>query len=192
MVAIVAGRGLGLAGTSADALGSRGVVGTAGTGRGGDNVYVNAANGNLVVQRLDELVKTTGSDMGLLRTYNSKGVLSGANGDGDDNWRIGFKRQVTGLAGTANTAGSTVTRVDADGATQGYTYDSNSQKYISTDGAGSYDTLVFSAGQWTWQDGNSRVSEVYGWSGGTGKLLSSRDLDGNTITYTYHPVFAGC
>lgn len=55
MVAIVTGNSLGLAGGSANVLGSRGQIGVAGSGQG-DAAYVNAQTGNLVIQRQGELL----------------------------------------------------------------------------------------------------------------------------------------
>ena len=53
MVSVVTGSGAGLVG-SKDVLGSAGELGNAGTGRAGERLTVNAANGNLVVQDRDE------------------------------------------------------------------------------------------------------------------------------------------
>src|SRR5450759_1368000 len=107
MVAIVAGNGLGL--NMSSVLGSAGVLGLSNLGRGSDQAYVNAANGNLVVQARDELLVGRGPDALALRTYNSQGLLAG------DNWLTGVSRQVYPYTGTPNAAGSTVTRRGEDG-----------------------------------------------------------------------------
>jgi hypothetical protein len=51
MVAVIAGNGLGLSTGSASMLGASGQLGSALTGRGGDTAYVNAKNGNLIIDR---------------------------------------------------------------------------------------------------------------------------------------------
>src|SRR4051812_26400609 len=112
MVAVVSGNSLGLLNTSLNVLGAQGALGQPAQGRAGERVYVNAATGNLVVQNRDELVAGRGPDLSLLRTYNSQGLLNDDNGD---NWRLGVYRKVYNLAGTVNTAGSTVTRAAEDG-----------------------------------------------------------------------------
>ena len=56
MVAIVSGNSLGLELTSLGSLGSKGLFGLPGQGGSGEQVYVNAATGNLVVQRRDEFL----------------------------------------------------------------------------------------------------------------------------------------
>ena len=118
MTTVVAGNGLGLFNSSLGVLGSQGGVGADTLGKGGDRVYVNAATGNLVIQRQDEVLFGQGPDTGILRTYNSQG---GWDGDNADQWRIGLYKKVYLLTGTVNTAGSTVTRVDQDGAELVYT-----------------------------------------------------------------------
>lgn len=56
MVAIMTGTGLGLERVSGMVLGSRGQLGAASFGRYGENVTVNAATGNLVISRTDEIL----------------------------------------------------------------------------------------------------------------------------------------
>jgi YD repeat-containing protein len=183
MVAIISGNSLGLTSSSLDRLGQQGALGQSVHGRSGEGVYVNSTTGNLVVQRTDEVLMGVGPDVNVLRTYNSLGLM---NDDNNDNWRIGFYRQIKGLTGTAvNTTGSTITRVEADGAERLYTYDGS--KYVNSTGTGATDTLVYNTtnSQWTWTDGDSRITETYDWVAGNGKLLSTKDIDGNTVTYTY-------
>ena len=78
MVAIVSGTGLGLLGSSLYTLGGQkhAASGTATTGRNGDQVYLNAATGNLVMQQRDEFLASAGINTALTRTYNSQGMLS--------------------------------------------------------------------------------------------------------------------
>src|SRR5687768_762649 len=122
MVAIVSGNSLGLS-LSSFATGQNGMTGSAALGRNGQQIYVNSANGNLVLQRQDDRLLSTGLDVFAVRTYNSQGMF---DGDGNnDNWRIGFFRSVDSLTGTLNTTSSAITRTDADGARAIYRWDSN-------------------------------------------------------------------
>ena len=89
MVAVVSGSGLGLYSSSVSILGGAGAVGRAQNGRSGEQVFVNSATGNLVIQDQDESLKALGLDLGLIRTYNSQGKL---NDDNADNWKIGVYR----------------------------------------------------------------------------------------------------
>jgi YD repeat-containing protein len=182
MVAVVAGNGLGLLNTSALVLGSRGQFGSAGVGRDGEQVFVNAANGNLFIDRRDEFLIGKGVDAAVFRAYNSQGLLTDDNGD---NWRASVSRKVYNLTGTINTAGSTVTRVDWDGSETLYTYNSTRGQYLSTAGAGAYNTLSFASNVWTWTDGDSRMVETYAAANG-GRITASTDTDGNSLTYGYN------
>lgn len=205
MVAIVTGKGLGLSGLSYlptaptpglapqpdlctdDALGVGGGkaqiirLGTPGLGRANDNVYVNAATGNLVIQNQDEMLMGLGPEDVVVRTYNSLGTLSDDNGD---NWTPSVARRVYGVTGTRSTAGSTVTRTDWDGSQIVYTYDATKAAYVAKDGFGAYDTLTFSGSTWTWKDGDTGLTELYDDANG-GRITSSTDTDGNALSFTY-------
>ncbi|HOY69474.1 MAG TPA: hypothetical protein PLZ85_01275, partial [Methylotenera sp.] len=185
MVAVVTGNSLGLIGSSAGVVGNHGQLGSAATGQGGDVAFVNAATGNLTIQRQDELLIGVGADIGIVRTYNSRGTF---DYDNNDNWQLSLYRRVFGLTGTANTAGSSIKRTSADGAELTYTYDTTLAKYINKDGNGSFDTLSYSAGTnaWTWTDGDTRLTETYELqTAGTYRIKTLADTDGNALTYTY-------
>lgn len=183
MVAIVTGNGLGLERSSAFVLGSRGQLGGMTFGRFGENVTVNAATGNLMIGRTDEILIGQGPDAVISRAYNSLDSNSGF-GTGDS-WRLNVQRCVTGLTGTVNTAGSTVKLIDWDGSDIVFTYDTSKFLYVSKEGTGAYDTLSWMGGQsqrWTWTDGNSRMQDTFNSSG---QLLDSKDTNYNQLTYTY-------
>src|SRR5881398_3603170 len=110
MVAIVSGMRSGLQLNSGEVLGFRDVIGGPLQGRNGQDVAVNVAQGQLVVQDLDDLLAGRGEDAPVLRTYNSNGSLNDDNGDG---WTSGIA--MLRLTGTLNGPGSTLQRIAADG-----------------------------------------------------------------------------
>lgn len=182
MVAIITGRGAGIENSSVSLLGSRGALGNAQFGRFGDSVYVNAANGNLVVTGTDEMLVGRGPDAIISRTYNSLGAW---DGDNNDQWRAGVYRRVFGLTGAYEAPGSTIKRTDWDGSEQVYQWDDTKKIYWSTDGAGSYDTLKRLGTVWTWTDGQTQVTETYD-DTNSGRVTSRSDASGNTISYSYN------
>jgi len=179
MVGIVSGNEQGLLTGSLTLLNGGGAVGQANLGRQGEQVYLNAATGNLVIQNRDELLINQGLDAALVRTYNSQGQFTDDNGD---NFRIGFNKRLINLPATPNTTGTSITRINADGSESLYSYDETQGVYITSDGSGADDTLAFSGGSWTWTEGSSRITETYD---ANGQLQNSRDADGNTTTYNY-------
>lgn len=177
MVAIFAGAGTGLERGSGNIVGAGGTIGSAAFGRGGSQVQVNAANGNLVIARQDEYLSTVGDDVAVLRVYNSQGDLSDTNGD---NWRMGEHRQLRGLSGNANASGSSIDRVGADGAV--ITYSWNGSAYVGTDGAGAHDRITWDGSNWRWHDGDSGTVETYGTDL---RLAKSTDRSGNVTQFAY-------
>lgn len=186
MVAMFTGLGAGIERGSGSVLGNAGLLWSGGLGRADERVLVNAATGNLVVQQQDELLIGRGPDVAVGRSYNSLGNLSDENGD---NWRQSTDRRVHGLTGTANTSGSTVKRVSADGSEITYAWTAAQSAYVATDGAGAHDQLTWSGSSttWTWTDGDSQQTETYGYAAGSGRYLISRatDTKGNSLTFTY-------
>ncbi len=182
MVAIFTGSGVGFERGSGSTLGSLGLLGSSGLGRGGEQLFFNAATGNFMVSQRDEYLVGLGLDASVSRTYNSLGDLSDDNGD---NWRQGYDKRIVNLTGTLNTAGSTVQRVSGDGSVISYSWDASKSAYVATDGSGAYDTLTSSGGVWTWTDGDSQVKETYQAYGAYWRLSSQADTDGNTISFAY-------
>ncbi|HEY4082292.1 MAG TPA: LysM peptidoglycan-binding domain-containing protein [Burkholderiaceae bacterium] len=180
MVAIVSGNSLGLSLSSLATLGKNGTFGNASLGRNGEQAYVNVATGNLVLQDVDARLMGTGPDAVALRTYNSQGLQNDDNGD---NWAPGVYSQQVQLSGAPYTAGSTLTRTDADGATAIYTWDGDRGLYVSTDGSGAYDTLAYSPYACAWTDGDTGVVELYD---ATGRLIERTDVQSNTLSYWYN------
>src|SRR5262245_4495998 len=120
MVGIVSGISPGLELSSREVLGQAGATGNAIEGRNGQSVYVNVANGLLVVQGRDEYLAGHGEDAVALRTYNSAGQFNDDNGD---NWASGVVSLQ--LSGTLNVAGSTISRAGPDGSTAVYSFDAS-------------------------------------------------------------------
>ncbi|MET0183119.1 MAG: hypothetical protein ABW199_09560, partial [Caulobacterales bacterium] len=182
MVAIFTGLGSGFERGSGASVGAGGLLGAASLGRGGDNVFLNAATGNLLVSRQDEFLVGRGPDIALARTYNSLGALD----DNGDYWRQSTDRRVFGLTGTVNTAGSTIKRVSADGSE--ITYAWKGSYYETKEGEGASDRLTYSSGAntWTFTDGATQTTETYGAYGtGNWRITFATDVDGNALAFTY-------
>ncbi len=184
MVAIFTGAGAGFARGSSTLLGGAGQLGGSLLGRGGESVSVNAASGNLLISRQDEFLIGRGPDIAVARTYNS--LADAGDGDNGDNWQQSTTRRVFGLTGTLGTAGSTISRLGADGAVLVYTWDASRSAYVTEDGAGAFDTLTCASNIWTWKDGDSQQSETYQDYGGLyWRITAATDTDGNALAYTY-------
>lgn len=181
MVAIVSGNSLGLSLTSLVTLGSQAAMGAAGQGRNGEQVYVNVATGNLVVQDQDERLMGLGLGVTALRTYNSQGRL---DDDNADNWAQGIYRQQLALVGTLGAAGSQIVRVDQDGAQAIYSFDAAQAAYVNVDAAGAHDKITWSATAFTWTDGDTGLKQTYD-ATGSARLLSTTDTSGNSLSYNY-------
>jgi YD repeat-containing protein len=181
MVAVVSGNGLGLGTSSLNSLGSEGALGNASEGKAGEQVYINSTTGNLVIQDSEDYLAALGLDLPITRTYNSQGTLTD---DFGGEWRLGINERLINLTGTVNTAGSTIVKVFGDESQVTFTYDATKGEYIASGTAGAHDELTFNATtqQWTWVNGYTRQSETYDSSG---RLLSARDIDGNTRSYVY-------
>ncbi|MBL4761566.1 MAG: RHS repeat protein, partial [Gammaproteobacteria bacterium] len=171
-VAIVSGEALGLFHSSASQLGTTGT----GFGAAGDQLYVNANTGNLVIQRQDQVVKGHGVDASVVRTYNSQGNLNDSIGGQYFN----FQQHVV-APGVVNTAPKV--RVTADGYEQSFTYVS-ANHYVSEEGAGAHDTLNYENGNWVYTEGSSGLRETYE-NANNGQLLTRTDREGYGQRFEY-------
>ncbi|MEH6461584.1 LamG-like jellyroll fold domain-containing protein, partial [Chitinimonas sp. JJ19] len=168
-----------MSGTVAPSIGA-GVAGSS-HGQDGSNVYVNLSNGNLVLQRRDELLVGLGLDANTVRTYNSQARWKD---DNNDAWWLSGYRRLANIEGTMGQPGSSLDRIQADGSVQHFVFDV--YRYVSTDGAGAHDTLTLDQqGNWVWTDGSSQAREVYESYGSYWRMTSSKDLSGNTLNYVY-------
>ena len=176
MVAIVSGNHLGVN------LGSLGVLGrteggAAGQGSSGERVYVNVATGNLVVQDADEQLMGRGGAYQSLRTYNSQGHWV----DRGLNWSIHGAQRMVRMNGQWGQAGSSMVRLERDGAQASYLWDAQRQAYVSTDGGGAYRSFTRDGEHYVWHDG-AGTQERYS---ADGRLESHRDAQGRTTAYRY-------
>ncbi|MCF6437002.1 putative Ig domain-containing protein [Pseudoalteromonas sp. MMG022] len=177
MGAIISGEGLGLFNTSTSLLNQQG---KSQLGQASENVFVNAATGNLVLQHQDEQVKGLGLGLGVLRTYNSLGHF---DGDNDDQWRLGFLKSIS-VEGTRNQAGSVVTRVTADGFAQRFNYDAAKGEYVSHQGSGAHDSLTLNSdGSATLNIDGQNIKERYDSAGRLTAMISTQGHE-TTISYS--------
>src|SRR5580658_2808085 len=175
MVAIVSGSSLGLQSSLSQTWTN---LGGNVQGQNPQEINVNSATGNLIVQGQDEVLSAIGGGISLVRTYNSQGIING------DNWSLSVNEQLLGLTGTVNTAGSTITKQFGDGSQILYTYNSTLGLYTAALGRGADNTLKYNASssQWTWTDGSTQDTETYNSSG---QLLSSANTSGDVTSYSY-------
>lgn len=154
MVAFVTGSGLGLQNTSLKLIGSdQAAAGNPNTGRALEQVYVNAANGNLIIQRQDDLLVSAGIDMVSLRTYNSQGVI--AADKLNSGWRMSAVMSLANASAgiNPNAAGSQILRTDRDGSSYLYAYNSSGAyagKYTRADDPGARDAMSYASGSKRW------------------------------------------
>lgn len=173
MVAVFSGDTSGLFNSSFSALGNQGIHGQGNLGQSGESIFVNAATGNLVIQGQDQKLAALGVNFGTLRTYNSLGSVD--DGNGTDNWRLGFLSTVTDNV-------SYVSRISADGAEQKFVFDAGKGLYVSTQGKGAHDTLKKENDKWIYTEGSSLVSMEYGTNG---KLQTILDKNGKGQHFSY-------
>ena len=186
MVAIVTGAGLGLDTSSEKvfaAVGQQGgVLGNSTFNRYGENVTVNAATGNLMIDRTDEVLIGVGPDDIVGHAYNSQSLNQGY--DAAHSWQFTDQRSINLASGTINGPSSTVTRIDSDGSNTTYTWDASASAYICHQAGSAEYRITYSGGTWTWTDAKNNISESYDATNG-GRLNGTVDTYGNALIYKY-------
>jgi len=185
MVAIFTGAGTGFERGSGAVLGGMGLLGQSSLGRNGEQVMLNAANGNLLITQRDEFLVGRGPDAAISRTYNSQGAFTD---DNRDNWRQGTDRRLTWHTGSWMANGSAVKQHMGDGSEKLFWWDGS--HYTSTEGGGAHEKLVHLGSGWNLIDGNGQVTETYQdyygeTPGGYSRLIEQTDSSGNKLTYSY-------
>jgi YD repeat-containing protein len=176
MVAIVSGSNLGVNNSSLAKLGQQGVYGTASQGSANAGAFVNVADGNLVLQDLDNTLAGLGGGIATLRTYNSQGAVS---------WRIGAGSQSLSPVADGQANPAIILLYMADGSQRTF-HNVGGASYEAADLAGGVaDTLVRQAdGSYLLTNGSTGEKEIYAGSGGY-HLLETIDANGNATSYGY-------
>lgn len=171
MTQIITGSNLGTQNSSIN-LGDYGAKGSASLGQGNESVYVNAANGNLVLRQSDGFLADLGFGFDLLQTYNSQGMTS--------SWSFNVQ---TGLEfhGQINSENSYVIRIGEDGHREHFFWDNKSQCYRPEEGGTA--RLIFTQNQWTYCQGNNKITYHYNTEG---SLTQINDKDGHQLTIHYN------
>lgn len=92
---------------------------------------------------------------------------------------------VYGLTGTVNTAGSTITRIKADGTSSVYSWDGATSRYIVSAGTASADNLTYSGGVWTWSNSGAPVTQYYYNNGANWRITELANTIGQKLSFTY-------
>ena len=171
MTQTVTGSGLGIYNSSIG-LGSYGAKGSAALGQGGESVYVNAANGNLILRQADGFLADMGLGFDLFQTYNSRG-------EGGGSWVFNVQSRLE-FHGEANQEGSYVIRVMEDGHRSRFIWDAATQAYRPEEGGTA--RLVFQNNNWTYRDGSTPITYQYN---AQGQLTTLRDQDGHRLSFHY-------
>ncbi|MDK2124360.1 DUF6531 domain-containing protein [Parachitinimonas caeni] len=138
-----------------------------------ESIYVNVANGGLVVRHTDVLLPSQGEDYAFVRTYNSTGQL----GKQGKPWA-----NIASLDLSLQDKGR-ITLFNADGSEFLFSYDKVSDSWISVDGAGSYASLSYDAGSKQYRVITSDRMRL-GFDA-VGHLVTTEDAFGNLNRYHY-------
>ena len=172
MAQVFSGEGLGLRSSSIDVLGGYGPKGQASFGQAKTKTYINANNGNLVLQAQDGFLADHNLAEQLLQSYNSQ--------SGTSAWVFNVGTSLSFVSGTLNQAGSSIARIDEAGHVSRFVYDEKSQQYLAQDDAKA--RLVFDGSLWHYRQGSNTVEWRYN---AQGQLIEKANADGLTTRYRY-------
>ncbi|MBA2711692.1 MAG: hypothetical protein H0U57_14025 [Tatlockia sp.] len=173
MTQVFTNQGLGLSGSSLGRLGNYGPKGGAALGQGGESVYINAANGNMVLRQSDGFLASSGLGFEVIQSYNSLGERG-------QNWFFNTQTHLL-INGEVNITGSELIRVDEDGHHSRFIFDKVKGYYFSDNGGTA--SLRFSDNKWSYREGASSASCEYNVTGQLARLI---DRDGHQLQFSYH------
>lgn len=180
---IIGGHGLGLQESSQGLLYRSDTTGKGTLGFGVES-YANVSNGNLLIQERDVFLPSRGIDFALTRTYNSRGAIQG----GSDGWWWSTGMTLTKHQDTPAAGGATITNYTAvygDGSNIHFDFDASRGLWVSTDGAGAYETLQEVNGPGATRVIVTRADQTKYHFDKDNVLLSIVDSNGVTTTFTY-------
>ena len=183
MVAIFTGQGNGFERGSGSVLGPLGLLGSSALGRSGEQVRVNAANGDLLIAQQDAMLVGRGPDLPISRFYNSGLNTYNDVDQNNDQWHVNGERFLdTGNA--TDHIGDSIIQGLEDGSIITYNWDGSG--YTTTNGAGSYDRIVKTNNVWILTDGDTGRVEKYDTSYSSRYYITSAtDKSGNILSYQY-------
>ncbi|MGD9369409.1 MAG: hypothetical protein PVH87_27115, partial [Desulfobacteraceae bacterium] len=162
----------------------------------GEQVYVNASNGNLVIAHQDIFLPSLGDDYALVRTYNSRGQICPC---GDDGWNYSTSVRLDEHCSWGPHGMEKYLEVRyGDGSKYDYRLDADTGLYVSTDGAGAFETIEVLEpsgspfGFFPWPDDNepkyilTRADQTRLSFDRNGRLIKLEDTNGVQIDYVYH------
>ncbi|WP_144392492.1 glycosyltransferase [Pleionea sediminis] len=177
MPSIISGQQLGLLHSSLNNLGVQN--GDPALGQNQGQVHINAASGNLVLQHQDMIQVGLGTDINLLRTYNSLGRFQQ-----NDAFKYNWEKRIEGTQNDRN-----VVVYHGDGSYSVFRKsheDSHGKHFVSTDGDGAHETLTYANRQWTMTDGSTQTEYVFGnRSASNRKLIAILDKEGSRTDIEY-------
>ncbi len=107
----------------------------------GEQAYANVSNGDLIIQQRDAFLPSRGADFDLVRTYNSRAKLAASSNWGWS-WSTGvtLSRHNDKLVGQSGNTEAYIATY-GDGSSLHFDFDATKNLWVSTDGAGAYETL---------------------------------------------------
>ncbi|QDP72474.1 hypothetical protein FOG18_07845 [Legionella israelensis] len=172
MTQIFTGEGLGVYGSSMNKLGKWGSRGVSGLGQGHHSLYVNAANGNLILREKDGFIASSGLGYDFKVTYNSRA-------EGKYLWTMSSQSKII-LKGSRNTEGSMIERLDEDGHVSHFIFDKTKGFYREAQGGLAF--IMADAQGFYYREGSAKAQFHYDQNG----LLSRiSDKDGHHWDFQY-------
>ncbi|KTC66772.1 putative deoxyribonuclease RhsA [Legionella birminghamensis] len=173
MSQIFTGTGLGLQGSSLGQLGAFGPQGNPALGQNGVSLYINAANGNLILKQSDGFLATQGIGFDLFSTYN-------AQGNNGQRWLFNIQTKLV-VEGEKNRCGSRIIRMGEDGHCSRFIFNSEMGIYLPENGG--TESIQWTEKGWLYSQGSSSVSCEYSEDG---LLTAWTDRDGHRLNYVYN------